>query len=118
METHLKVAGTLLVILALIHFIFPKYFKWEKEFNSLSLINKQMTYVHTFFIAFIVFLMGLLCLTSSKDIIGTALGNRIALGLGVFWLLRLGIQFFGYSSELWRGKTFETLILVHDKKYN
>ena len=108
MELHLKIAGILLIVLALTHVIFPKYFNWKKEFIALSLINKQMVYVHVFFIAFIVFFMGLLCLTSSKEIVGTVLGNRIALGLGIFWLFRLGIQFFGYSSKLWKGKIFET----------
>lgn len=112
MELHLKIAGILLIILALIHVIFPRYFNWGKEFSSLSLINKQMVYVHTFFVAFIVFLMGLLCLTSSKEIIGTVLGNRITLGLGIFWLFRLGIQFFGYSSKLWKGKAFETAVHI------
>ena len=41
---------------------------------------------------------------------GTPLGQRVALGCGVFWLARLLIQFFGYSSELWRGKRFETCV--------
>ena len=34
----------------------------------------------------------------------------MALGCGVLWLARLLIQFFGYSSELWRGKRFETCV--------
>jgi hypothetical protein len=42
----------------------------------------------------------------------TALGKRISLGLGIFWATRLFIQFFGYSSSLWRGKTLETTIHV------
>ncbi len=68
METHLKIIGALLVMLAAIHVIFPRYFNWEKETRSLSLINRQMMYVHTFFIAFVVALMGLLCLTTSEDL--------------------------------------------------
>lgn len=78
----------------------------------MSLINRQMMFVHTFFIAFTVFLIGLLCLTSAKEIIETPLGNRVALGLGVFWALRLFIQLFGYSSKLWKGKGFETMVHV------
>lgn len=108
MHLHLKIIGTLLIMLALIHIVFPKYFNWEKELSSLSLINRQMITVHTFFIAFTVLLMGLLCLTSSNDLIETNLGKKISLGLGIFWTLRLIIQFFGYSSKLWKGKAFET----------
>ncbi|WP_299890184.1 hypothetical protein [uncultured Lacinutrix sp.] len=112
MEIHLKITGILLICLALIHIFFPKYFKWNKELKSLSLINKQMMTTHTFFIALTIFLMGLFCLTSSNEIINTKLGNTIALGLGVFWVFRLLFQLFIYSPSLWKGKKFETIIHI------
>lgn len=112
MENHITTIGILLIILALIHIIFPRYFNWKNELASLSLINKQMMMIHTFFIALTVFLMGLLCATSAQEIIETALGKKIALGLGVFWGIRLIVQFFGYSAKLWKGKTFETTVHV------
>ncbi len=67
-----------------------------------------MMKVHTFFIAFTVFLMGLLCLSSADELVNTNLGRKMSLGLGIFWTVRLIIQFFGYSSVLWKGKKFET----------
>ena len=112
MYIHIKIIGFLLIALALVHIIFPKYFNWNKELKSLSLINRQMMTVHTFFIAFTVFLMGLLCLTSSNELIETNLGKKISLGLGVFWTIRLFIQLFVYSSDLWKGKKFETVIHI------
>jgi len=112
MELHLKIISCLLIFLALIHLAFPRFFNWTKEFATLSLINRQMMYVHTFFISLVVLLMGLLCLTSPLEIIETALGKKIALGFGLFWMARLFIQFFIYSSILWKGKLFETIIHV------
>lgn len=112
MQIHLKIIGVLLMVLGLIHIFFPKYFNWDKELKSMSLINRQMMTVHTFFIAFTVFLMGLLCFTSSTELIGTNLGKKVSLGLGIFWTVRLFIQFFGYSTELWKGKTFETAMHI------
>lgn len=112
MELHLKLIGFLLIVLALIHIIFPKYFNWKNELSRLSLINSQMMYVHTFFVALVLFLMGVLCLTSTTDIIETVLGKKISLGLSVFWTIRLYIQFYGYSSKLWKGKRFETSIHI------
>ena len=112
MHFHLILIGILLIALALIHIVFPKYFHWNKELSLLSLINQQMMTVHTFFIALTVFLIGLLCLTSTNDLIDTHLGKKISLGLGIFWTIRLLIQFFGYSSKLWKGKTFETSVHV------
>jgi len=112
MHLHLKIIGILLIVLAMVHIVFPKYFNWEKELGSLSLINRQLIWVHTFFIALTIFMMGLLCLTSAADITGTDLGKKISLGLAVFWTIRLFIQFFGYSSKLWKGKTFETSVHI------
>jgi hypothetical protein len=112
MEVHFKIMGVLLIGLSGAHILFPKYFNWTDDLKSLSLINRQMMYVHTFFIGLIVLLMGVLCLTSSRELINTNLGKKITLGLGIFWLSRLIIQFFGYSSKLWKGKSFETTIHI------
>lgn len=108
MILQLQVIGILLMLLAFIHIGFPKYFNWKEEQESLSLINKQMMNVHTFFIALVVFLIGLLCLTSANELIETNLGKRVSLGLGVFWSVRLFFQLFVYSPKLWKGKKFET----------
>jgi hypothetical protein len=112
MILQIKIVGYLLVLLALIHVIFPKYFKWKEDLKSLSLINRQMMKVHTLFIALTVLLIGLLCITTSKELIESNLGKKISLGFGIFWTTRFFIQFFGYSSELWKGKTFETIIHI------
>ncbi len=112
MDIHLQITGVLLIALALMHAFFPKYFDWKKELSSLNVINRQMMLVHTFFIALVVFLMGVLCLTSTTQLIATNLGRKISLGFGIFWTFRLLIQLFGYSSELWKGKRFETVTHV------
>lgn len=112
MELHYKIIGIILIALAFVHVIFPKYFKWKEELKSLSLINQQLMKVHTFFIALVVFLIGLLCLTSSYELINTELGKKVSLGFGIFWSFRLIIQFFGYSSKLWKGKKMETIVHI------
>ena len=112
MILHLHIIGISLVLLAGIHIIFPWYFEWKKELALLSLINRQLMQVHTFFIAIIVLLIGLLCLSSAQELIATPLGRTLSLGLAIFWTLRLLIQFFGFSPDLWKGKTFETTIHI------
>ena len=112
MELHLTIIGAILIVVALIHIGFPRYFKWKQELSTLSLKNRQIMMVHTLFIALMVLLTGVLCLTSAPELINTNLGKKISLGLGVFWTTRLLIQFFGYSPVLWRGKPFETLIHI------
>ena len=112
MEVHLKIIGVSLIALSAIHIIFPSYFKWDNELSTLSIMNRQMMYVHSFFIAFTILMMGILCITSSSELINTVLGRRISLGLGIFWVIRLYFQFFVYSKKVWKGKTFETTVHV------
>jgi hypothetical protein len=56
--------------------------------------------------------MGILCLSMSEDLLQTQLGQNISFGLGLFWTVRLLVQLFGYSSELWKKKRFETGIHI------
>lgn len=112
MDVHIKIVGSLLIALSLMHIVIPKYFKWEQELAQLSLITKQIFYVHTFFIAFIVLLMGLLCLGYSRELVEDPFGKVISLGMFGFWLTRLIFQFLVYSPKVWRGKRFETVIHV------
>jgi hypothetical protein len=112
MELQIKIVGVLLIILSLIHIAFPYYFKWKKELDTLSLVNRQMIYVHTFFVSLTIFLMGMLCLLQTEELLHTTLGRSVALGLAIFWFLRLLFQFFVYSPSLWRGKSFETFIHI------
>ena len=39
---HLRLAGTGLVVLALLHAAFPRRFNWSKELPRLSLLNRQI----------------------------------------------------------------------------
>lgn len=112
MQQQLELIGGVMIVIALVHVVFPRYFAWKKELAGLSLVNRQMMQVHAFFIALTVLLMGLLCLTSSEALVRSELGRRVALGLGVFWTVRLLIQLFGYSPRLWRGKRLETALHV------
>ncbi len=111
-ETHIQIIGFLFTILALVHVIFPRYFSWKVELAPLSLINRQMFQIHTLFVALTVFLMGLLCILYSEELTHNELGKPILFGFAVFWSLRFVIQFFGYSSKLWRGKKFETVVHI------
>jgi hypothetical protein len=109
---HIKIVGTFLILLSLLHVVMPRYFNWTQELSGLSLISKQIMYVHTFFIAFIVLLMGLLCLYSGTELASSTLGKHLSLGLFIFWFTRLLFQFFVYSPKVWRGKKLETFVHI------
>lgn len=112
MELHLKITGAVMVTLAVMHGAFPKRFNWRDEMANLSLMNRQLMYVHTFFIALMVLLNGVLCLYASRELAETNLGRIVCTGFAIFWGIRLLFQFAVYSSKLWRGKQFETAVHV------
>jgi hypothetical protein len=112
MEAHIEFSGILLILLAFLHVGFSQYFNWKKELKKVSLINKEMMVIHTLFLAIVLLLMGVMCFTSAYELTNTKLGKKIAMGMAIFWGLRLYIQFFGYSSSHWKGKRLETIIHI------
>ena len=62
-EWHLRIAGALQILLALLHLAFPKRFQWKEELARLSPLNRQIFLVHTFFICVVLTLIGALSQT-------------------------------------------------------
>jgi hypothetical protein len=108
----LQLAGIALIVLGLVHSVMPKYLNWKEELKNLSPVNREIMQVHTFFIAFILVLMGLLSFFYAQELTDSQLGMVISGGLAVFWFVRAFCQFFIYSPGLWRGKIFETTIHI------
>lgn len=108
---HLQLCGAALLLLCLLHFVFPRRFRWGEDLAQLTLLNRQIFYVHTFFVGLVLVMMGLpLVIEPQSWLERTRAGQWVAGGFTIFWGLRLFIQWFGYSSTLWRGKPFETLV--------
>lgn len=109
LELVLRVAGLLLLVLAVAHVFIAKHFQWRQESERLSPFNAQMLLVHAFFIALVVGMMGALALVWPETLATpSALGKPVTAGLTVFWTIRLYFQWFVYDHSLWRGKRFET----------
>ena len=107
----LRIAGALLLLLACSHVAFPKRFNWAEELPRLSLLNRQMFLVHTFFIALLLAFMGILSLVFSEALVEQSrLGQVVLAGLTIFWGTRLVFQWFVYDRSLWRGQPFNTWV--------
>jgi len=112
-ESHLRIIGVLLVLLGVAHCAFPKRFGWKEELPRLSLLNRQMFLVHTFFIALTLVLMGSITAVYAKALLEPGPVNRAILaGAAIFWACRLLVQFFVYDSKLWKGNVFNTWMHV------
>lgn len=110
-ELHLRIAGAMQITLALLHFDFARRFRWREELARLSLLNRQVFYVHAFFICLVLVLFGSLSLFAPEALLEPSRLARLVLGgIAGFWLLRLFCQWFVYDASLWRGQPARTVM--------
>lgn len=109
LEHHLRIAGILLLGLAILNLFLPKHFKWGEELQRLTLLTRQVFIVHCIFIILLVAMMGTLALFYAPLLLDhSPLAQFVLLGLALFWTVRLIFQLFVYSPKLWRGDRFRT----------
>ena len=113
LELHLRIAGTLLLLLAAAHVFFPKQLGWKEDLPKLTLLNRQVFLVHVGFIMLILILFGVLALGFAADLVAPSrLAAPVLGGLTLFWGLRLITQQFIYDRSLWRGNRRNTVLHV------
>ena len=106
-----RVAGVLLLALALLNVFVPKRFGWKEELAKVSLLNRQIFQVHAFFIVLTLVMMGVLSLFFAPALLSPSPLSRLVLGgLALFWLVRLIIQWCVYDSSLWHRNPFNTFM--------
>jgi hypothetical protein len=90
---NLIVAGVLLVGLGVLHIALPAVLAWHRELAGVSPLNREVSYVHCYFIGLACVLWGLLPLTARSLLLQAAPVTRLVLiGAVVFWASRLIIQ--------------------------
>jgi len=113
LTVHLQVVGVLLMVLGLSHVFFNRYFGWDVELAGVSLLTRRVFFVHTFFVAMTVTMMGAFCAVYAHVLVEPqALSRAILAGMVVFWGSRLVAQFTAYESAIWRGDRFRTRMHV------
>jgi len=113
LSLHLQIVGGLLIVLSFSHLYFGRYLNWKSDAVKLSPINRQIFHVHTFFICFVLVMMGILCLFFPHALlppaVPTLLSKLFLIGMTVFWVTRLVFQWCVYDSSLWRGHRLNTV---------
>jgi hypothetical protein len=90
---NLTVAGAVLVGLGAMHIALPAVLGWRRELAGASLLNREVSYVHCFFIGLACVLWGLLPLTAGSYLLQPSPVTRLVLiGAVAFWASRLVIQ--------------------------
>jgi len=113
LTTNLHLVGGLLLLLGASHVFFNRYFGWEQELATVSLLTRRIFFVHTFFIGLGVMLAGAGSLFYADDLLRRdALSRAVLVAMTAFWLCRLLAQFLAYDSAIWQGNRFRTFMHV------
>jgi hypothetical protein len=107
----LRLVGGLMALLVVINLFVPHRLHWREEMTRLSLVNRQIFQVHSMFIVLTLGLFSALLLTSADALLEpTRLSRVVLIGLTIFWTVRMLVQWWFYSPEVWRGNRFNTVI--------
>jgi hypothetical protein len=108
---HLQAGGAVMAALVVVNLFVPSRCHWREEMSRLSLVNRQIFQVHSVFLVLILGLFSALLLTCAPALVEpTRLSRAVLIGLTIFWGLRMVMQWCFYSSELWRGHRFNTVV--------
>lgn len=106
---HLRTVGVLMAVLAIVNLFVPGRFHWREELARVSLVNRQIFQVHTLFIVLLIGLTSALLLTCAEALLEPSrLSRAVMIGLTIFWGLRMLVQWFFYSPQIWRGNRLHT----------
>jgi hypothetical protein len=110
---NLRAAGVLLAVLVVVNLFVPSRFGWRADLSRISLLNRQIFQAHSVFLILTLGLSSALLLTSADALVEPSrLARAILLGLTIFWAVRMLMQWFFYSPDIWRGNRFFTAMHV------
>ncbi|MEU5384808.1 hypothetical protein [Kitasatospora cineracea] len=109
LEGQLRLVGAALIVMGAFHAVLPRLIGWPSDLAGTTLLTRQVSYAHLFFIALTCVLLGLLPLLLAPDLLaGGRLGTVLLAAQTLFWGLRWIFQFTVFSAELWRGDRLRT----------
>ncbi|MFF7995793.1 hypothetical protein ACFZDG_39235 [Kitasatospora xanthocidica] len=109
LEAQLRLVGAALVAMGLVHAVLPRAIGWPKDLSGTTLLTRQVSYAHLFFIGLTCVLLGLLPLCLAPELLAAGrLGTALLAGQTLFWGLRWLFEFAVFSPKLWRGDPLRT----------
>ena len=78
----------------------PQVLDWKRALKPLDPLLRHLIWVHGAFIVLVIVLFGLLSVSLPGELAGgTILARAVCGGIGLFWAIRLGIQFFLFDAR-------------------
>ncbi|HJT81829.1 MAG TPA: hypothetical protein VJ719_11580 [Chthoniobacterales bacterium] len=112
LEPGLRVAAVVQLAVAVLNLSLIRIMKWKPDLDKMPLLVREVFRIHCYFISITLAIFGVITWRFAGDI-ATAVSPItvwLATGIGLFWLIRSGMQWLHYSPSHWRGDTARTLI--------
>lgn len=112
LELGLRVAALGQIGVAILNLFLIRTMKWTPDLERMPLLIREVFRIHVLFITITLAIFGVLTWRFAGEISAQTnpLGVWLAVGIGIFWLVRSLMQWSHYSSSHWRGDTARTLI--------
>lgn len=115
----LAAAGHFVVLIA--SFQVPSRLHWKEDLKQLAPFNRKLMWVYGGFTVFTIIAFGLLTLALHDELLrGDRAALALALFIGVYWTLRIVVEFFYYEPADWpqgqsmvAGRILLTLLFIY-----
>lgn len=112
LELGLRAAAAVQIGVALLNLSLIRIMKWKPDLDRMPLLIREVFRIHCYFISITLTIFGIITWRFAPEIAAAAspIAIWLAVGIGLFWLIRSAMQWFHYSPSHWRGDTPRTLI--------
>lgn len=101
METLIQAGGVYNLAFAAFHLMFWRLFHWKRDLRSLSYLNRQTVQVLNLCLTLVLLLFAYLSLAHTAELLSSALGRSLLVGIALFWLARAVEQVVFYKLRHW-----------------
>jgi hypothetical protein len=112
LEAGLRTAAVAQIGVAILNLFLIRIMKWNSDLERMPLLVREVFRIHCYFISITLAIFGVITWRFARDIASATnpIGIWLAIGIGLFWLIRSGMQWLHYSTIHWRGHRSRTII--------
>ena len=107
LELWITIGGVLHLGILIASALTPGVLEWKRELEALRPLSRQLIWVHGVFIVLTIIGFGVISLVAPAELAsGTRLARAFCGFVALFWLARLGVQFFVFDAGPMLTKTY------------
>lgn len=105
-KTLVLAGGVFNLAFAIFHLLFWRLFAWKEQLAQLSFINRAIVQVLNLCLTFAFVIFAYVSFAHTQELLTTALGRTLLLGVAVFWFLRAVYQALFFKLRHWASWAF------------